>query len=82
MSSKFIVYKHSSGEFAFVKRSEISSFKPVFVNKHQYRIFVTVGKESFPAAEVDSLDAAEVWILDQIKLIESEDGQYRTSAKA
>lgn len=71
--SKFIVYKHSSGEFAFIDRNSITSFKPLFITKHQYRIMVTVGSEKFPVADVDSLEAAEKWILEQIKLIEGSD---------
>jgi len=71
--SKFITYKHSSGQFVIIKRSEISSFRPVFVNKHQYRVMVTVGREDFAAADVETLEEAEKWIAAQIKILETEE---------
>ena len=71
----FVIYKHSSGEFAIIKRSEIAAFKPVFITKFQYRIMATVGNQDFAIADVESLEAAEAWILDQIKLIEKEDSK-------
>ena len=71
--NKFITYKHPSGQFVIIKRSEISSFRPVFVNKHQYRVMATVGREDFAVQDVETLQAAEEWILGQIKVLESEE---------
>lgn len=68
--SKYIIYRHSSGEFCFIKRSSISSFKPEFISKYQYRILVTADGKEFIAAEVESMEAAEAWIMAQIKLVE------------
>ncbi len=68
--NKFIVYRHSSGEFCFIRRNHISSFKPEFISKFQYRIMVTADGQEFIAAEVESMEAAEAWIMAQIRLIE------------
>lgn len=70
--SQFITYKHASGEFAFIKRESITSFKPLFINQHCYQIVVTVGNEKFPVANAESLAAAEAWIIEQIKLIDGD----------
>lgn len=77
----FIIYRHSSGEFIFVRRKDISSFKPVFVNKHQYRILVTVGPIQVSVAEVASLEEAEKWVMEQIERIDNDAGAAPAKAK-
>lgn len=69
-SKTFLVYRHSSGEVVFVKRSAITSFHPKFVSKNLYRIYVTAADKEFPIHEVESIAVAEEWIAGQIKLIE------------
>lgn len=70
IQSKFIVYEHASGETIFVKRDAITSFTPKYVQKGLYRVFVTVGKESFAINQFGTVAEAKEWIIKQIELID------------
>lgn len=72
--SKFISYETSSGEIVFCKLSEISSFKPKYVDRNKYVVFATVAKEVFPVADFFGIEEAKKWIHSQIALIEKSNG--------
>lgn len=71
--SKFLTYEHSSGEVVFVKRTEIASFHPRYIDRANYKIYVTVGPKEFIVHGVESIEAARKWIAEQIALIEASD---------
>lgn len=68
--SKFIVYEHNGGETIFIDRASISSFHPKYVDKNLYRVYVTVGNQTYPVVNVTTLDEAKSWIAEQIEIIE------------
>lgn len=68
--SNFITYTHENGEVVFVRRSEITSFHPRYVRQFCYRIYVTVGKETYVVHESPSIEEAKRWVEDQISIID------------
>ncbi len=69
--SKFITYEYDSGEIVFIRRADISSFRPVYTHPGKYRVFVTVGKETFVVQDCNTIEDAKDWIREQIAIIEN-----------
>jgi len=69
--SKFITYEYESGEIVFIKRDSISSFHPVYTHPSKYRIFVTVGKETYVIKDCATIEDAKDYIYEQIAIIEN-----------
>lgn len=80
MTSKFLVYEHSSNEVVFVKRDDISSFHPKFIDRNRYQVQVTVGDKSFAIKDCNSIEEARIWITEQIGLIEG-DGNSKPATR-
>ena len=71
--SKFLIYTHESGEVVFVKRDAVTSYHPKFIEKHKYKINVTVGQETYVVKQCECLEDCLKWIHDEIKAIEKLD---------
>lgn len=68
--SKFLKYRHDSGEIVFVRKDKVCSFHPKYVHTRGYVVYVTDGVKEFPVHKCENLAEAELWVEEQIAEIE------------